>query len=195
MHRVTQEKCAYEGERWAPSFASLARPYVAVLLGGTNGSYKLDLRAVMEFGPQLAAMAKQQNVSLLITPSRRTSEDCLTLLSAHLHDVPHVIWDGSGENPYFGMLGLADAFVVTCDSVNMISETCSTGKPVYVIKLAGHSDKFESFYKSLIETGRIRFFQGVLDHWSYEPLSEISRVAELIHKRFMEKKQAQSAVE
>ena len=51
--------------------------------------------------------------------------------------MPHYLWDGEGENPYFGLLGLADFLVVTCDSVNMVSEAASTGKPVYVADLPG----------------------------------------------------------
>src|SRR3546814_5644221 len=49
-----------------------------------------------------------------------------------------------GENPYFAYLGLADAILVTADSVNMVCEAASTGKPVYVIDLDGSSDKFRS---------------------------------------------------
>ena len=43
------------------------------------------------------------------------------------------IWDGAGKNPYFAMLGWADAILVTADSVSMLSDACTTGKPVYLI--------------------------------------------------------------
>ena len=33
------------------------------------------------------------------------------------------------------MLAHADAFIVTCNSVNMITEACSTGEPVHVEEL------------------------------------------------------------
>ena len=40
-----------------------------------------------------------------------------------------MVWDGQGDNPYFGMLALADLIVVTQDSVSMISEAAATTAP------------------------------------------------------------------
>lgn len=191
LHRVTPELLKAEAEKWAPHFAHLPRPYVAVLLGGSNGAYRLDPKFMMEFGPQLSGMAKKEKVSLLVTPSRRTGDANRVLLSALLHDTPNFIWDGpeknGGDNPYYGMLGLADAIIVTCDSINMVSEACRTGKPVYVVQLPGHSDKFASFHHSLIADGRIRMFDGTLnlaDAKPYEPLDEMKRLAEVIREAY-----------
>ena len=39
---------------------------------------------------------------------------------------------GAPDNPYWGYLALADAFVVTGDSISMLAEACATGKPVFV---------------------------------------------------------------
>src|SRR3546814_15726728 len=80
----------------------------------------------------------------MVTPSRRTGPDNEAILRARLAGLPAEIWDGEGENPYFAYLGLADAILVTADSVNMVCEAASTGKPVYVIALDGSSDKFRS---------------------------------------------------
>ena len=44
---------------------------------------------------------------------------------------------GDSSNPYFGILALSEALVVTADSVSMLSEACATGKPVYMADLAG----------------------------------------------------------
>lgn len=189
LHRVTPEMLAAEAARWAPKFAHLKRPYVTVVLGGSNGSYKLSPAEIMKLGPQLSAIAKEQGVSLLITPSRRTGDANMVLLKALLHDTPAYIWDGEGDNPYYGMLGLADYLIVTCDSVNMLSEACSTGKPVHMVKLPGHSDKFDDFHKSLLANDRVRLFNGRLEQWTYEPLREMERVAGLIRERFIKKQQ------
>ena len=37
--------------------------------------------------------------------------------------------DPAAENPYLAALAVADAIVVTCDSVSMTSEAAATGKP------------------------------------------------------------------
>ncbi len=101
-----------------------------------------------------------------------------------LRGVSAEIWDGSGENPYIGYLALADAIVVTCDSVNMISEACATGKPVYIAELAGAgSSKFLNFQSMLSEAGMARPFTGRLENWQYEPLNETERVAAEVRRR------------
>lgn len=188
LHRVTPDLLKKEAEKWAPRFSHLPRPYVAVLLGGNNASYRLDPRFVMEWAPQLAAMAENEKASLLVTPSRRTSGAVSALLSTLLHNTHHYFWDGKGDNPYYGMLGLADAVVVTCDSVNMISESCSTGRPVHVVKLPGHSDKFASFHQAMLKAGRIRFFGGALEHWQPAPFNEMQRVAQMVEAAYALKK-------
>jgi mitochondrial fission protein ELM1 len=184
LHRIQPAFLKAEAEKWAPRLADLPRPYVAVLLGGSNGAYRLTPREIMQLGPQLEALAKNGKGSLLITPSRRTDESCMTLLKALLHDTPSFIWNGEGDNPYYGMLALADAFIVTCDSVNMVSEACATGKPVHMMRLPGSSSKFSGFHQSLIDSGRVRWFEGQLENWNYEPLQEVSRVAGLIREAY-----------
>jgi mitochondrial fission protein ELM1 len=187
LHRVTPELLAGEAAKWAPRFAHLPRPWVAVLLGGSNGAYRLDPKVIMELAPRITNMIKQEGGSLLITSSRRTGEANTVLLSNLVHDCPHFMWDGPmngnmGDNPYYGMLGLADAILVTADSINMVSEACRTGKPVHVIKLPGHSEKFALFQQSLLDRNCIRFFDTALEKWDYTPLAEMERVAGLVRQ-------------
>jgi hypothetical protein len=40
--------------------------------------------------------------------------------------------DDHTANPYFGFLALADSFIVTAESISMLTESCATGKPVYL---------------------------------------------------------------
>jgi mitochondrial fission protein ELM1 len=62
-----------------------------------------------------------------------------------------------------GHLAWADAFVVTADSISMLSEACSTGKPVYVIGTEYCKWKFSAFHKTLRERGVVRPFTGLED--------------------------------
>jgi len=68
------------------------------------------------------------------------------------------MWNGRNENPYLGLLSLADAIVVTSDSVSMISEACFTGKPVYVEVLPDRSRRRQQFLSELARLGMVRFF-------------------------------------
>ncbi|MBT5646243.1 MAG: hypothetical protein HOJ41_00140, partial [Rhodospirillaceae bacterium] len=98
-------------------------------------------------------------------------------------DTPCWFWDGSGDNPYFGLLGLADAIVVTADSVSMVSEACATGKPVHVIELDGGSAKFARFHEALRRAGITRPFNGTLESWTYDAPDDTARVAaEIVHR-------------
>jgi hypothetical protein len=69
------------------------------------------------------------------------------------------VWDRTGENPYVGALALADRFVVTGDSVSMVSEALATDKPVEVF--AGQMRKRHvGFVEALIAKGHARWFDG-----------------------------------
>jgi mitochondrial fission protein ELM1 len=69
----------------------------------------------------------------------------------------------AGRNPHLGHLAWGDAFVVTADSVSMLSEACSTGKPVYVIGGERCRWKFVAFQKSLRQRGLTRDLTGAED--------------------------------
>ncbi len=177
LNRITAERLASEAALFAPGWTALPRPWIAVMIGGSNSVYQMTPREMKPIAETLAALARQSGGSLLVTPSRRTGKENLALLQAALADVPSYIWDGTGPNPYFGMLGGADALAVTCDSVNMVSEACTTGKPVYVIDLPGGSEKFRRFHQVLRDDGLTRPLGPTLESWSYAPLNDVQLVA------------------
>lgn len=181
LHRVTPQMLKSEAEKFLPQVAHLPSPRIAVLIGGSNAVYQLTPREMAPLAEQLAALVTNKG-SLMITPSRRTGDDNLALLQQALASSPAYIWDGKSANPYYGMLGLADVILVTCDSVNMVSEACTTGKPVYVIDLAGGSDKFRRFHQSVRDDGLCRPFTGTIEPYSYTPLDDVGLVAARIRE-------------
>lgn len=183
VHRVTPERLVAAAAALAPSVAHLPRPLVTVLIGGANGRYHLTPAIAHKLGEQLHALAAGEGAGLLITPSRRTGAENAAALRAGLGDAPAAVWDGGGENPYFGWLGLADHVVVTCDSVSMTSEALATGKPVHVVPLAGHSRRIERFHQRLRDAGITRTFEGRLDRWDYDPPDDTAAVAAEITRR------------
>jgi uncharacterized protein len=180
LHRITPEKLKREGEKFAGALTHLPHPRIAVLIGGSNAVYHLTPREMRPLARQLAALPQQMGGSLMVTPSRRTGEENLAILRDALKDTPAYVWDGQGDNPYYGMLALADFIIVTCDSVNMVSEACTTGKPVYVIDLPGGSDKFRRFHQSMRDDGLARAFTGKLEAYGYPPLNDVQLVANRI---------------
>ncbi len=183
LHRVTPERLAAESARLAPKLAHLPRPLVAVLVGGTNRVYRMTPEIARNLACQLVALAHGSGAGLLVTSSRRTGKSVQAALREALATTPAVIWNGIGDNPYFGYLGMADFVVVTADSVSMVSEACSTGKPVYVVEPEGGSVKFRRFHDSLRADGITRPFAGMLEHWNYVPLDDTARVATEVRRR------------
>jgi len=185
LHRVTPKILAEAGERFAAKLAHLPHPRIAVLIGGNNGVYALTPTIMGDVADKLAALARTHGAGLMVTPSRRTGADNEAILRARLSGLPAEVWDGTGENPYFAYLSLADAVVVTCDSVSMTSEACSTGKPVYVIDLDGGSPKFRAFHEGLVKDGITRPFTGELDRWTYPTFDDTGDVAAEVRHRLL----------
>jgi mitochondrial fission protein ELM1 len=184
IHAVTREKLQEGALQWAPAFAALPRPLVAVLIGGSNGRHRLTPEIVRALAAGLAGLARKSGGSLAVTPSRRTGAENEAVLRAGLDGVPAFIWDGKGDNPYFGMLAVADAIVVTEDSVSMTSEAVATGKPVYVAPLAGESRRLRRFHEMLMADGITRPFDGTLQSWTYDPPDDTAHAAAEIRRRF-----------
>ena len=110
-------------------------------------------------------------------------EKNIAAIREELRQAPAVIWDGTSENPYFGYLALADTIIVTSDSVSMVSEACSTGKPVYVLDLEGRSGRIEAFHRTLREAGMTRPFDGKLESWTYPIADDTAAAAQAVHRK------------
>jgi mitochondrial fission protein ELM1 len=177
LHRATPTRLAEAAEQWSERFAPLKRPLVSVLVGGSNGRFKLDARVGERLAGQLAAMMRRDGVGVAVTPSRRTDPAATRVLAETLEPLGGYVWDGRGDNPYFGMLALADAIVVTVDSVSMISEAVATTAPVLLAPLPGSSRRTQLFADVLLAEGRVREFIGRLEIWPVAPLDDTAEAA------------------
>ncbi len=182
LHQVTPEKLAAAAQFWRPAFASLPRPLLAVLLGGANGRYRFGVPQARRLAGQLAELMSRDGVGVAITPSRRTAPDVMAILRAALAPLGAWIWDGAGDNPYFGMLALADAILVTADSVSMVSEAAATGAPVYLQRLPGKSARIGAFMDALAADGRVRDFAGRLEGWDSAALNDMPAAAAALRR-------------
>lgn len=111
-------------------------PCVVVMLGGDNSRYRISLDMAASMAAQLRAFAQSEPMRLVLMPSRRTPAALIEKLGAELGTVPGTVdvrvVSPDEANPYPGILGVADAIIVTSDSVNMASEAAITGKPVLI---------------------------------------------------------------
>jgi uncharacterized protein len=184
LHRVTPSRLAEAAAHWAPRLAHLPRPLVPALVGGTNGRFRLDASTGQVLAAQLAAMMRQDHVGVAVTPSRRTGREVIAILANTLGKQGGYVWDMSGDNPYFGLLALADAIIVTNDSVSMLSEAVATSAPVLLFTLPGRSRRIGLFTQALIDDGRVRPYQGRFETWSADPIDDTAAAAAEMRRRF-----------
>jgi uncharacterized protein len=183
MHGITPGTLKAAAERFRSRLSHLPRPLVAVLIGGTSGAYRVGRAEIAQLTEALRRLAGETGAGFAVTPSRRTGDEAKAALRDGMAGLPAEIWNGAGENPYLGYLALCDAVIVTCDSVNMVTESCATGKPVHVVELKGGNARFRRFHEAFVRAGYTRPFVGRIESWTYPPLFETARVAAEIRRR------------
>jgi mitochondrial fission protein ELM1 len=164
------------------AFTALPSPRVAVLIGGVSTAYGMSEDYTHALAAQLAGL----DAGLMITASRRTGEANERILRDALNQPHHIFWDGTGDNPYFGMLAHADIILATQDSASMLSEACSTGRPTYMIpmdKRSASRGRIDKMHAKLQDLGALKIFDGTLESWDYCPLDDATLIANEIRKR------------
>lgn len=178
-HRVTQERLDREAEAWRDRFDGYPRPFLSVLVGGATKNRPFGPREAADLTDKLRQMQAETGGTLLVTTSRRTPPQALALIEKTL---PQPMWlykvGDAGENPYFGLLALADAVVVTGDSVSMCSEACATQGPVFIHAPEGFAaPKHARLHAELYRLGYARPFTGTFQDWTHPPLNAAREVA------------------
>lgn len=178
-NKITQTLLSGAKEEFS-TLSRLPSPRVAVLIGGSSQAYDMTPQITQKLADTLSKL----DASLMITCSRRTGDENLKILKNALNTNQNFFWDGSGANPYLGILAWADYILVTADSASMISESCTTGKPTFMIPLEGGSKRINAMHNNLIESGKLKIFDGKLVTYDYEPLNDAKMVANEIKSRF-----------
>jgi mitochondrial fission protein ELM1 len=126
------EKLASAAETWGPRLAHLGRPLTAVLVGGSTGARVFTSANASDLLGHLHFPG-----SVYIVTSRRTPLAAVRVLEAEKPEGAIVYpWrPDDPDNPYFGLLALADQFVVTGDSISMLVDVARLGKPLAIAPL------------------------------------------------------------
>jgi uncharacterized protein len=168
-------------------FAALPSPRTTVLIGATNRAQRLDRRYFDALLDRLGAQYAADGGSFLVSVSRRTPEDVARTLRAAFAAFPGAFFghQRDGENPYAGFLAWADRIIVTPDSVNMLSEACATGKPVYTFAPQPIAGKLAAVHRELRGSGHLRMLGEAAPKPSPPPLAETREIAELVRTRWV----------
>jgi len=179
-HRVTLERIAAEAAAFPRVLPALPGPRMAVLIGGKSKRQDISARRARTISQDLVALQKETDGSLLVTLSRRTGAPARKAFAAALKPHAALYFDGEGPNPYFAMLAAADVILVTADSVNMAAEAAAAGKPILLLPVDGPAGKLAQFHEALIASGAARWHVGAFETWTYPPLSETDRAADIV---------------
>lgn len=185
VHDITPQRLA-EAARQFPELGDLPAPRTALLVGGTTRCQRLDADYWDSLLVHLDDWHSAEGGSILVTASRRTDVPSMIRLQAHFAGRPLRLWRNAadGPNPYLGFLAHAQRIVVTPDSVNMLSEACATGKPVYTHAPQPLRGKLAAFHRSLRDAGRLHLLGEAEAAWCDEPLLETPAVAEEVWRRY-----------
>jgi mitochondrial fission protein ELM1 len=190
LHRLTHEALSEAATAWKPRLAHLPEPRIAVIVGGATKSGAFTAQDAGTLADLTCQMAEHSGGSLMVSTSRRTGVAPTRTLHDALAAVPHYFhgWrEGDTSNPYLAYLALADAVVVTGDSISMISEACFTGVPVFIADKGEYiPTKHRRFHQLLYSEGLARPLNGHFTPYEYTPLDEAGRIADKIKARFQE---------
>jgi mitochondrial fission protein ELM1 len=136
LMRIDRDRLAREASAWRSHFDSRRRPLIAVLVGGATQPFVFDADSALEL-IRLARTYCGATGSLYVTTSRRTPPAAVAALRGAMTDADTLYeWRaGAADNPYFGLLAHADAFVVTGDSMSMITEVARLDRPLAIYPL------------------------------------------------------------
>ena len=134
LHRVHSDILAEHGARWQTRLNGLPRPFTVLLAGGSSANMVMDRATSQRLLSHTKTLVEKTGGSLLISTSKRTPAPAIEILSqsngfpSHFHR-----WrPDDPDNPYLGFLALGDQFIVTGESISMLTEACATGKPVHI---------------------------------------------------------------
>jgi uncharacterized protein len=136
--RADPAAVAAAGEAWHARLAPLARPLTAVLVGGRTKPFRFDAAVAATLLAELALVQTRDGGTLYVSTSRRTQPEVVKALGNGLPSgALFYRWaaDTKDDNPFLALLALADRFVVTSDSVSMMVEVASLGRPLAIFAL------------------------------------------------------------
>jgi mitochondrial fission protein ELM1 len=136
-----------------------AVPCVTLLLGGPGRRFSFSRRWFRSSFRAICSRVEEQGGQVIVVESSRTPGWAAQAMAdsrgrCPVRRVPWVVSDPAGsETAYASALDMADALVVSADSVNLLSEACASGKPVFLAGLAQTSGKKSRFCNRLIDEG------------------------------------------
>ena len=135
--------------QWEPQFIDLPKPWTALLVGGSADPLILDVEVARRMIGEVRQVVTREGGSLLVTTSPRTSPEVAEAIGAGMpaNGFFHRWVRGGQSNPYPAILSLADYFIVTGDSISMLTEVVRQGKPLAIYPLPSRKKSTRQGYR------------------------------------------------
>jgi mitochondrial fission protein ELM1 len=181
-HPARKSRLAAAAALWQTRLPDLPRPWTLVAVGGATSGSSFGAAEVMQLAQQCAPLPG----SLFVVTSRRTGRRNERLLRQAMPPPSYFYgWTEGGDNPYLGLLALADQVVVTGDSMSMCSEACANGGPVFIFQPErGLPRKYRLFHQDLFAACYARPLSAAdFTPWRHPPLDASQEAANEIRQR------------
>ena len=117
---------------------------IAVLVGGQTKPFRFDENVAFDLLAAAQSEAARRHGSLYFTTSRRTRPEVAEAIERNLPAGARIFrWQPDSvreDNPYLGLLALADAFIVTGDSASMMVEVARLRRPLAIFRASDRSN-------------------------------------------------------
>jgi uncharacterized protein len=162
LMRVQADDVAREAQAWQEHFAALHRPVIAMLVGGETNPFIMNRQVANALVATARRVVDELGGTPYVTTSRRTTAEIVEVLRRDLPEqAVFYEWTAdASDNPYRALLGSADGFIVTADSVSMMVEVIYLHKPLAIFPLPGGW------------LGSIDQWRRSLAHWLFNPRQE-----------------------
>jgi len=159
LMRVGPDDVASEILAWQEQFDGLCKPLIAMLVGGETNPFIMNRQVANDLVATAHWVVDELGGTPYVTTSRRTTPEVVEILRRDLPEqAVFYAWSAEAEdNPYRALLGCADGFIVTADSVSMMVEVIYLHKPLAIFPLPGGW------------LGRIDQRRRSLAHWLFNP--------------------------
>ncbi len=172
---------------WEDKLKNYNKPYYFFVVGGNTKNKKFDIVKFAELVKQISSFVKKHNGTLLISTSRRTTDNYIKVIEKNLNCSYFLYkWGKSAFlNPYYYFVKEGKISFVTGDSISMITEIITIGKPVYVYMPDESLEKKHiSFCNSLLNKNLIRKIElsngDNFEEFETKSINELDRVADYI---------------
>lgn len=151
---------------------------VSLILGGPNKYYKFNKDQLIKIFNKIKSDFVSKGYKIIVIPSMRTPKESIDIAAKEMGECGYVV-KKVDKQAYLSAYALADYIVVTCDSISMISEAATSGKPIFLahMKEKRNNYRFKKFFEQFKKMGIVRDLGEEIETWSYNKHNEAQRIA------------------